>query len=95
MEYKITLPLFDAYDFLYSNGLEQECGEIRNSSDQFKSYTSSVRRAKIIKLVRDKYLFYDFCKIVYPFGLTDKGKMQIKFYENILIRFHAQSRHII
>jgi len=87
MKYKRTLPLFDAYNFLYTNGLGQECEEIRKSSDRFKSYTSSVRRAKIIKLVRENNLFDDFCKIVYPFGLSSKGKSRIKFYENILIRF--------
>ena len=89
MEYNKNFSLFDAYDFLNTNGLEQECETIKNSSDKFKSYSSTLRRAKIITLVRDKKLLDDFCKTVWPSGLTDKGNSRIKFFENLVIRFNS------
>lgn len=89
MEYNKNFSLFDAYDFLNANGLEQECEEIKNSSDKYKSYSSTLRRAKIIVLVRDKKLLDDFCKTVWTSGLTDKGKSRIKFFENLVVRFNS------
>jgi hypothetical protein len=74
MEYKRNFSLYDAYDFLSQNGLVQESDEIRNSADKYKSYTSTLRRAKIIVLVRDKKLLDAFYNSVWPSGLTDKGK---------------------
>lgn len=88
MEYKKNFSLFDAYDFLNSKGLGQESEEIKNSSDKFKSYSSTLRRAKIIALVRDKKLLDEFCKTVWTSGLTDKGKSRIKFFENLVVRFY-------
>jgi hypothetical protein len=95
MEYKKNFSLFDAYDFLSVNGLEQESEEIKNSTDKFKSYSSTLRRAKIIALVQDKKLLDDFCKIVWTSGLTDKGKSRIKFFENLVIRFNNDQEGII
>ena len=90
MEYKKNFSLFDAYDYLNSNGLEKECEEIKNSSDKYRSYSSTLRRAKIILLVRDKKLLDDFCKTVWISGITDKGKSRIKFFENLVIRFNSE-----
>jgi len=87
MEYNKSFSLFDAYAFLKAHELGQECDEIKNSSDQFKSYSSTLKRAKIIILVRDKKLLDDFCNAVWTSGLTDKGKSRIKFFENLLLRF--------
>ncbi|MEK6614800.1 MAG: endonuclease NucS domain-containing protein [Bacteroidota bacterium] len=95
MEYNKNFSLFDAYDFLNTNGLGQECDEIKNSSDKFKSYSSTLRRAKIVTLVRDKKLLDDFCKIVWTSGLTDKGKSRIKFFENLVVRFNSDQEGII
>ena len=89
MEYKKNFSLFDAYDYLNSNGLEKECEEIKNSSDKYRSYSSTLRRAKIILLVRDKKLLDDFCKTVWISGITDKGKSRIRFFENLVIRFNS------
>jgi RecB family endonuclease NucS len=89
MDYNKNFSFFDAYDFLNANGLEQECDEIKNSSDKFKSYSSTLRRAKIITLVRDKKLLDDFCETVWTSGLTDKGKSRIKFFENLIFRFNS------
>ena len=89
MEYNRNFSLYDAYDFLSQNGLVQESAEIKNSSDKFKSYTSTLRRAKIIVLVRDKKLLDKFCQSVWQSGLTDKGKNRIRFFENLVERFNA------
>lgn len=88
MDYKKNFSLFDAYEFLIVNGFKEECDEIKNSSDKFKSYSSTLRRAKIITLVRDKNLLEDFCKTVWTSGLTDKGNSRIKFFENLVVRFN-------
>ena len=50
-EYKRNLSLVQAYKFLVEHGLEKEANEIRNSHDKFKSYSSTLRRAKIVSLV--------------------------------------------
>jgi hypothetical protein len=89
MEYKRNFSLYDAYAFLSQNGLGQESDEIKNSSDKFKSYTSTLRRAKVIVLVRDKKLLDAFCTSVWPSGLTDKGKSRIRFFENLVDRFNG------
>jgi hypothetical protein len=95
MEYNKNFSLYDAYDFLKANGLELECEEIKNSSDKFKSYSSTLRRAKIVSLVRDKNLLDDFCKTVWTSGLTDKGKSRVKFFENLVIRFNSDQEGTI
>lgn len=95
MEYNKNFSLFDAYDFLKANGLEQECEEIKNSSDKFKSYSSTLRRAKIVVLAQNKKLLDDFCKTVWTSGLTDKGKSRIKFFENLVIRFNSDQEGTI
>ena len=88
-EFKRSFSLFQSYDFLKENGLEKESDEIKNSSDHFQSYTSTLRRAKIIALVKNKKLLDDFLKKVWPSGLTDKGTGRLKFYENLIVRFNG------
>jgi hypothetical protein len=95
MEYTKHFSLFKAYEFLNINGLEQECKDIKNSSDKFKSYSSTLRRAKIISLVREKKLLDDFCNSVWPSGLTEKGKSRINFFNSIVIRFNLDQEGII
>lgn len=95
MEYNRNFPFDDAYDFLSQNGLAHESADIKSSSDKFKSYTSTLRRAKIIVLVRDKKLLDKFCKSVWPSGLTDKGKSRIRFFENLVERFSADQEGTI
>ncbi len=87
MEFKKSFSLFSAYDWLTANGLGQESNEIKSSADQYQSYTSTLRRAKIIVLVKEKKLLDSFCKSVWESGLTDRGKTRIKFYENLVARF--------
>ena len=89
MEYNKNFSIYDAYNFLSQNCLAQESEEIKNSSDKFKSYTTTLRRAKLIALVSEKKLLDAFCKSVWPSGLTDKGKSRIRFFENLVERFNA------
>jgi hypothetical protein len=95
MEYKKNFSLSEAYDFLNANGLGEESNEIKSSLDKYKSYSSTLKRAKIIVLVRNKKLLDNFCTIVWPWGLTDKGKTRIKFCENLVIRFNDDQEGII
>jgi RecB family endonuclease NucS len=95
MEYKQNFSLFDAYIFLKENGLEKEGEEIKNSPDKFKSYSSTLRRAKIITLVRDRKIFDKFCNSVWESGLTEKGKSRIKFLENLILRFKDDQEGIV
>lgn len=95
MEYNKNFSLFDAYDFLKESGLEYECEEIKNSSDKFKSYSSTLRRAKIVSLVHDKNLLEDFCNRVWTSGLTDKGKSRVKFFEDLVMRFNSDQEGTI
>jgi len=66
--------------------LENESEEIRNSPTAFKSYTSTLRRAKIIVLVKQHGLFQKFCEEVWPSGLTKKGESRARFFENLAKR---------
>jgi|JFJP01.1.fsa_nt_gi hypothetical protein len=88
-EFNGSFSLFQAYDFLKEKGLEKESDEIRNSSDHFQSYTSTLRRAKIIALVRNKKLLDDFLKDIWPSGLTEKGTSRLRFFENLVVRFNG------
>ena len=87
MEYQKNFSLNDAYAFLKEHGFEKEAEEIRISPDQFKSYHTTLRRAKIITLVRDNNLLNDFYQKVWTSGLTDRGKTRTNFFENLFIRF--------
>jgi len=95
MEYERSFSLFTAYDFLVANGLEQKSNEIKSSADKFKSYSSTLRRAKIITLVREKKLLDSFCEVVWPSGLTDRGKSRIKFLEKLVVRFNSDQEGTI
>ena len=86
MEYQKNFSLIAAYAFLKEHGFEKEAEEIRISPDQFKSYHTTLRRAKIITLVRDNNLLNDFYQKVWTSGLTDRGKTRTNFFENLFIK---------
>ena len=87
IEYNRNFSLPTAYQFLQDNGLGDKAIEIRNSSDKFKSYTSTLRRAKIIVLVKKNNLFDRFANEVWPSGNTRKGISRTRFFENLCHRF--------
>lgn len=43
------LPLRYVYQYLVQKGFENEVNEIKQSKDRYKSFTSTLRRGKIIK----------------------------------------------
>jgi|ERR1700757_4306858 len=95
MEYNKNFSLFSAYDFLVANKLGKESDEIKNSPDKFKSYSSTLKRAKIITLVQNKKLADKFYSTVWPSGLTEKGKTRVKFFENLVTRFNGDQEGTI
>lgn len=95
MDYNRNFSLYDAYNFLSQNGLVQESIEIKNSSEKFKSYAQTLKRAKIIVLVRDKNLLNEFCNSIWQSGLTDKGIIRTRFFERLVDRFNADQEGTI
>ena len=49
-----TLSLISAYEYLTEKGYEGDVVKIRESKDQYKSYTSMLRRGKIVDLMEKK-----------------------------------------
>ncbi len=87
IQYKKGFSLFASYKFLENNGLKEESDEIRSAPDRFKSYTSTLRRAKVIVLVKSKKLINEFYDEVWPSGKTEKGLRRTRFFENLYQRF--------
>ena len=81
------LSLLESYQFLEDCGLKEEADEIKNSPDRFMSYTSTLRRAKIIHLLEEKNLMDQFVEEAWPSGKTKKGLSRIRFMENLYQRF--------
>jgi hypothetical protein len=69
-----ALPLKFAYEFLAQKGFENEANEIRQSKDKYLSYTSTLRRGKILELLEKIDLLEEFIDIYWPFGKTEKVK---------------------
>lgn len=82
-----SLPLRLAYAFLTANGLTTETAEIRTSSERLGSYTSSLRRAKIVALLRSKDLLTKFIETSWKFGLTLAGKKKLTRYDQIYSKY--------
>ena len=87
IQHNRNFSLLDAYQFLEDNGLEDESTAIRTSKDQFKSYTSTLRRAKVVALVISKGVIDKFYDEVWPSGKTKKGVTRTRFFETLYQRF--------
>lgn len=72
------LPLKYAYQFLEENGYSEKANEIRLSKDKFKSYTSTLRRAKIVNFFDEKEIINDFIERYWENGKTQNGQNQIR-----------------
>jgi hypothetical protein len=83
----LALPLTQAYPFLASAGLGNEAEVIRASKDQLGSYTTTLKRARIISLLTSNNLLDQFVTNHWHFGATDKGKREIKRLVNIYDRW--------
>jgi hypothetical protein len=82
-----SLPLRLAYSFLATNGFETEATGIRKSPERLGSYTTSLRRAKIVALLRKKDLLKQFIETTWPFGLTPSGKKKLNRYDQIYSKY--------
>jgi len=82
-----ALPLRFAYEFLAQKGFENEANEIRQSKDKYMSYTSTLRRGKVLELLEKNNLLEGFIDKYWPFGKTEKGKRKIQRYKRILNSF--------
>src|SRR5271157_5010501 len=82
-----SLPLRLAWGFLESNGLANEAAQIRQSPEQLGSYTTSLRRAKIVALLRRKGLLDRFIETNWPFALQPEGKKKLKWYDQMYSRY--------
>lgn len=83
-----ALPLKLAYAFLATNSLAAEVDEIRTSPDRLGSYTTSLRRAKIIVLLRQRNLLDKFIKTSWQFALTSMGKKKLNRYDRIYAKYN-------
>jgi hypothetical protein len=95
MEYKDRFPLPIAYDFLTTHGFCTEAEKIKASSEWYKSYRSTLKRAKIIGIVQDKGLLESFYDEVWPSGRSDKGQRRLLFFENLLRRYNDQEHDLV
>ena len=82
-----NLPLRLAYPFLTSNGLDAEADEIKKSRDKLGAYTSSLKRAKIIALLKQKGLLDNFVEVHWRFATTPAGKRKVSWYEQLYAKF--------
>jgi hypothetical protein len=85
-----SLPLRLAYAFLEANGLATETAEIRTSPERLGSYTTSLRRAKIVALLRQKDLLNKFIETNWQFALTPAGKKKLNWYDQIYSRYERE-----
>lgn len=85
-EYKRNFSLVAAYDFLRSKGLTSEADSIQSSRDRFKSYTSTLKRAKIVKVISDSGLLKEFIDSQWPSGNTPKGQSRLRFWRQLYER---------
>jgi hypothetical protein len=82
-----TLSLYSAYEYLTNKGYENEVAKIRESRDQYKSYTSTLRRGKIVDILERNNLLNDFIENCWQYGKTDHGKSKLRRYKNIFNGF--------
>lgn len=82
-----ALPLRLAYSFLTSNGLAKEANEIRSSQERLGSYTTTLKRAKIMALLKSSNLLSQFIEKNWPFGSSAGGKKKIAMYDNLYVKY--------
>jgi len=86
------LPLRLAYTFLSEKGLLNESDEIRQSKDKYKSYTSTLKRGKILDVLEKHNLLDEFIGKYWHFGSTNDGKRKLQRYRRILDSFLSNDR---
>ena len=86
-----ALPLRRAWPFLEAHGLGEAATEIRTSRERFLSYTSTLRRGKVVDLLQTQGLLDEFISAEWPHGKTERGNRLVERYARIYQRFVAQS----
>lgn len=85
-----SIPLRVAYEFANEKGLLEDVAEIRSMEIEWdKSYTSSVRKGFIIRLIKDKNLLDEFIKVHWPTGKTSIGENRIRRVLNIATEYES------
>jgi 5-methylcytosine-specific restriction endonuclease McrBC GTP-binding regulatory subunit McrB len=86
------LPLRVAYEFLEHKNLGNEANEIRQSKDSYRSYTTSLKRGKVLDLLERNNFLEEFINKHWPLGKTEKGKKEIRKYKRIYDSFLNKDR---
>ena len=86
------LPLRVAYEFLEDKNLENEANEIRQSKDNYMSYTTTLKRGKVLDLLERNNFLEEFINKHWPLGKTEKGKREIRKYKRIYDSFLNKDR---
>jgi hypothetical protein len=86
------LPLRFAYGFLAEKGFADASTEIKRSKDRVGSYTSTLKRGKVLNLLEKNNLLSEFIDKFWHFGSTEGGKHNIQRYKRILDSFLYSDR---
>ncbi len=84
-----NLPLRLAWPFLEANGLATDAAEIRTSPERLGSYTTTLRHAKLVALLRRKDLLDRFIETNWQFALTPEGKKKLNHYDQVYSKYEA------
>ena len=84
-----NLPLRLAWPFLEANGLATEAAEITTSPERLGSYTTTLRHAKLVALLRRKDILDRFIETNWQFALTPEGKKKLNHYDQVYSKYEA------
>jgi hypothetical protein len=87
IQYNRNFDLDAAYELLRKNNLDSVAQEISISKDHFGSYQTTLKRAKIVKVLSDNALLNKFVDSHWPSGKTPKGQTRIAFWLDLYDRF--------
>lgn len=84
------LPLRLAWPFLEANGLATEAAEIRTSTERLGCYVTTLKRAKVLALLRQKDLLDKFIASNWQLAKTPEGKKNLHRYAQLYLRYQAE-----
>ena len=82
-----NLPLKYAYIFLEEKGFAKEAEDIKTSKESYKSYTTTLKRAKLVNILDKTNLLEEFIENWWPQGKSENGIKLINRYRNIFKRY--------
>lgn len=91
-EYKRNFSLVVAYEFLREKGLTTDADSIQFSRDRFGAYSSTLKRAKIVRVLDDSGLLEKFIDSHWPSGKTTKGETRLRFWRVLYDRFMGAAK---